>query len=126
MKVGIATQRTRVFPSSGSKNRQNQVYPLKRLNRLSSYSSRTCFRAVTCFDILPKRCILEINRSSWADFIQDVSVGTHLPPANITMLPIIDLKSFDESCIYSTLSYVKHQATTLNILTTCITFDHIL
>ena len=39
------------------------------------------------------------------------------------MLPIIDLKSSDESCIYSTLSYVKHQATLLNIPIICITFD---
>ena len=36
-------------------------------------------------------------RSSWAGFIQDVSVGTHLHPADIAMLPIIDLKSSDES-----------------------------
>ena len=42
-------------------------------------------------------------RSSWADFIQDISVGTHLHRAKITMLPIIYLKSSDESCIYSTL-----------------------
>ena len=43
---------------------QKQVYPLKSLNSLSSYSSCTCFPfplAVTYFGILPKRCILEIN-----------------------------------------------------------------
>ena len=39
------------------------------------------------------------------------------------MLPIIDLKSSDESCVYSTLSYVKHQAILINIPTACITFD---
>lgn len=42
------------------------------------------------------------------------------------MLPIIDLKSSDESCIYSTLSYVKHQATLVNIPNPCITFDQLL
>ena len=61
-------------------------------------------------------------RSSWANFIQDASVRTHLPPANITIL-IIDLKSSDERSIYSTLSHVKHQAALLNILTACIAFD---
>ena len=43
---------------------QKQVYPLKSLNSLSSYSSCTCFPfplAVTYFGILLKRCILEIN-----------------------------------------------------------------
>ena len=62
-------------------------------------------------------------RSSWTGFIQEVSVEAHLPPANITMLPITDLKSSDESCVYSMLSYVKHQATLINIPTACITFD---
>ena len=64
MKIGIATA-NKVIPIKSSKNRQNEVYPLKSLNRLSSYISRTCFLfllVVTCFGILPKRCILEINR----------------------------------------------------------------
>ena len=94
-------QQTRAFPSSGSKDCQNQVYLLKSLNRLSSYSSRTCFLFL----------------------LAAVSVGTHLPPDNITMPPIIDLKSSDESFIYSTQSYVKHRATVLNIPAACIIFD---
>ena len=127
MKVGIATVNKGIPIKWFSKNRQNQVYPLKSLNRLSSYSSHTRFLfllAVTCFVILPKKVYTGNKpRSSWAGFIQDVSVGTNLPPANMTMLPIIDLKSSDESYIYSMLSYVKHQATLLNIPTACITFD---
>ena len=65
-------------------------------------------------------------QSNWAGFIQDVSFETNLPPANITMLLIINLKSSDESCIYSRLSYVKHQVTLLNVPTACITFDQTL
>ena len=59
--------------------------------------------------------------TSWAGFNQEESVGTHLPPANITMLPIMDLKSCDESCTYSMM--ILNEATLLNISTTCITFD---
>ena len=62
----------------------------------------------------------------WSGLLQDASVGTHLPPANITMLQITDLKCSDESCIYSALSYVKHHATLLNISIAYITFDQIL
>ena len=62
----------------------------------------------------------------WSGLLQDASVVTHLPPANITMLQITDLKCSDESCIYSALSYVKHHATLLNISIAYITFDQIL
>ena len=47
-----------------------------------------------------------------------------LPPkSEVLFLPIIDLNPSDESCIYSTLVYVEHQARKLNIPTPCITFD---
>ena len=39
------------------------------------------------------------------------------------MLPILDLQSSDPTCIYSTLLYVKEQATRLNIKSPCVTFD---
>ena len=41
----------------------------------------------------------------------------------VLFLPIIDLNPSDETCIYSTLVYVEHQARKLNIPTPCITFD---
>ena len=62
-------------------------------------------------------------RPSWTGFMQDVSTGTRLPPSDITMLPIIDLNPSNETCIYSTLLYVKDQAKQQNVPTPCITFD---
>ena len=41
----------------------------------------------------------------------------------INMLPIIDLNPSDESCIFSTLLFVKEQAKRQNIAVPCITFD---
>lgn len=43
--------------------------------------------------------------------------------SEVLLLPIIDLSSSDESCIYSTLIYIQTQAARLNIPTPCITFD---
>jgi len=41
--------------------------------------------------------------------MQTVCEGEHSPPA-VDMLPLIDLKSTDESCIYSILLFVCQQA----------------
>ena len=68
-------------------------------------------------------CSCDDLRPSWTGFMQDVSTGTHPPPSDITMLPIIDLNPSNETCIYSTLLYVKDQAKQLNVPTICITFD---
>ena len=43
--------------------------------------------------------------------------------AEVLFLPIIDLNPSDETCIYSTLVYVRSQAEQLSIPTACITFD---
>ena len=43
--------------------------------------------------------------------------------AKSIVLPIIDLKSTDESCICSTLLFIQKQARLLNIETPCVTFD---
>ena len=45
------------------------------------------------------------------------------PKSEVLFLPIIDLNPSDETCIYSTLVYIEHQARKLNIPTSCITFD---
>ena len=55
--------------------------------------------------------------------MQHVSTGSHTGTANVLFLPIIDLKSSDESCIYSTLKFIQSQAGRLNIETPVITFD---
>ena len=47
------------------------------------------------------RSLLE-RRPNWSGFMQSVSEGTHPLPSETLFLPIIGLKSTDESCIYST------------------------
>ena len=47
--------------------------------------------------------------------MQHVSTGSHPETADVLFLPIIDIKSSDESCIYSTLKFIQSQASRLNI-----------
>ena len=63
------------------------------------------------------------RRPNWSGFMQSVSEGTHPLPSETLFLPIIDLKSTDERCIYSTLTFIQEQASRLNLVTPCITFD---
>ena len=67
------------------------------------------------------------NRPNWSGYMQDITgstlVGDYAPPAQISMLPIIDLNPNDRNCIYSTLRFVELQASRLNMETACITFD---
>ena len=65
-------------------------------------------------------------RSNWSGFMQHVFSDEQKPtPAKseVLLLPIIDLNPSDESCIYSTLTYIQSQAEQLHIPTPCITFD---
>ena len=55
--------------------------------------------------------------------MQRISHGDHLPSVAITLLPIIDLKPTDYTCIYSTLLFVINQSKKFNITTPSITFD---
>ena len=48
----------------------------------------------------------EHRRPSWSGFMQTVCVGVHAPVAELTFLPIIDLKPTDKSCVLSTLLYM--------------------
>ena len=63
------------------------------------------------------------SRPNWSVFMQHVSTGSHPETADVLFLPIIDLKSSDESCIYSTLKFIQSQGSRLNIETPCITID---
>ena len=69
------------------------------------------------------RCLLE-RRPNWSGFMQSVSEVAQSIPSETLLLPIIDLKSTDESYIYSTLTFIQDQASRLNFVTPCITFDH--
>lgn len=61
---------------------------------------------------------------NWSGFMQDITSGFSFQEKNeITFLPISDLKSTDETCIYSTLLFVIEQAKMLNVVTPSITFD---
>ena len=62
-------------------------------------------------------------RPNWSGFMQSAIRGEFGGAAKSVVLPIIDFKSTDETCIYSTLLFVQSQARLLNITTPCITFD---
>ena len=66
-------------------------------------------------------------RPNWSGFMQHIYSNSHdqcqVSNSEVLFMPIIDLNPSDESCIYSTLSYIESQAIHLNIPTPCITFD---
>ena len=59
--------------------------------------------------------------------MQHIYFDTHdqcqVSNSEVLLLPIIDLHPSDESCIYSTLTYIQSEAIHLNVPTPCITFD---
>ena len=65
------------------------------------------------------------QRPNWSGYMMHVTsqAPTLYEAASIKFLPIIDLNSSDETCIFSTLLFVIEQAKKLNIPTPCITFD---
>ena len=62
-------------------------------------------------------------RPNWSGFMESVSVGEYLPPAEFHLLPIIDLEPGNRSCILSTLLFIISQAKLLNMETPCVTLD---
>ena len=50
-------------------------------------------------------------------------MGRILESQKYSFYPIIDLEPTNETCIYSTLLFIRQQAQSLNITTPCITFD---
>ena len=63
------------------------------------------------------------EQPQWSGFMQRNLSGNHPGKANFCFLPIINLNSSDESCIFSTLVFIENQAKILNIPTACVTFD---
>ena len=63
------------------------------------------------------------QQPSWSGFMQKYLNGDHSEKATVNFLPIINLNSSNEFCIYSTLLFVEQQAQQLDIPTLCITFD---
>lgn len=65
----------------------------------------------------------DVTRPKWSGYMYSVCNGEQTPAASIQMLPIIDLKPMDESCILSTLLFVVNQCKKLNVAMPCSTFD---
>ena len=65
-------------------------------------------------------------RPSWSGYMQNAMDGEYTGASKIVVLPLIDLKSSDVTCIYSTLLFIEKQAALLKIQTPCITFDQLL
>jgi hypothetical protein len=62
-------------------------------------------------------------RPSWNGFMQHITSGHYSSRSKIHMQPIIDLKSTDVNCMFSTLKYIESQARELGIPDPCVTFD---
>ena len=60
------------------------------------------------------------NRS---EYMQSMKSETSLEKSDVHLLPITDMDPNNETCIYSTMIYVKEQALKLGLPTACITFD---
>ena len=55
--------------------------------------------------------------------MQSMKSETSLEKSDVHLLPITDMDPNNETCIYSTMIYVKEQALKLGLPTACITFD---
>ena len=54
--------------------------------------------------------LLKPERPSWNGFMQTVQHGPYPGKSTVLFMPMIDMKSSDESCIYSTLCFDSEQA----------------
>jgi len=65
------------------------------------------------------------RRVNWSGFMQNAfsSYNDSYCKSDMLLLPIIDLSPSDDNFMYSTLSYIRHQAELVNIPTPCVTFD---
>jgi len=118
-------------------NRAIQIhdYHLPKMKGLSSVSMkdiRCLQQPITLPQLLQLNTVWHLSwelgnqagcRPNWGGFMQSACTGLHAPPAAIAMLPLIDMKPSDETCLYSTLLFVDSQARKLNMPTACITFD---
>ena len=69
----------------------------------------------------------ESPRPNWQGFMQTAAVPQNsndpFSKASVKFLPIIDLSSSDETCLYSTLLFIKDEAKKQKIEVPCVTFD---
>ena len=84
------------------------VKPSLKYDKLPDFSTED---ATANVDILWKTSwLLQPERPSWNGFMQMVSQGSHPGASSVFFMPMIDLKSSDEICIYSTMCFVSEQA----------------
>ena len=58
--------------------------------------------------------LLRPQRPSWNGFMQMIQHGPHPGKSSVHFMPMIDLKSNDETCLYSTMCFVSDQAKRYN------------
>ena len=63
------------------------------------------------------------TRPNWSGFMQHLFSNETHSKSEVLFVPIIDLNPSNETCIYSTLTYIQSQAEQLNLTTPCVTFD---
>ena len=114
-----------ILPYSGSFKNGLTTFPLKPyVQLLSPYTPPD----VLNYDMLWKTGYLfaskDLPRPNWSGFMQHVTQKFSNPgKASINFLPIIDLKSTDERCIYSTLVFIIEQAKNMKIPTPSVAYD---
>jgi len=54
--------------------------------------------------------LLKEKRPTWNNTMRAAMIGNHPGKGSIVFLPFIDLAASDESCIYSTMTFVAKQA----------------
>jgi len=90
-----------------------------KMNNIRSLKSLTLLPPVTNINILwhmyGVRPPAEL-RPNWSGFMQTVCSGTHATLSTVNILPILDLKPTDLSCIYTTVLFVRDQAKKFDIV----------
>ena len=98
---------------------EGEISSLK-YNKLSDFMTED---ATANVDLLWKTpWLLKPERPSWNGFMQMVSEGSYPGVSSVFFMPMIDLKSSDEICIFSTMCFVSEQAKRYNY-TPIPTFD---
>ena len=64
------------------------------------------------------------NQAHWNGFMQLHQHGkSHPGKSQVFMAPIINLNPSDKNCFYTTILFMKRQATSMNVATPTVTFD---
>ena len=100
-----------------------KLHPINEMKKTCSFSSMETYNLLwhSAWMFSPP----ETPRPNWSGFLQ-CSTKSFCPTyqrSEVSFLPIIDLNSSNETCIYSTLTFIIAQSKKLNVETPCVTFD---